>query len=189
MEVGQICVTQRKERTCQPKLVIARSIGPGALRVLQQPLAFGIASWSRFSDTASTASLSVLDLFSSGTDLQRFFFLEQRCTVRKTRSFFSDDNTVFSTRIQEILCILASSRTLAVILSPPVSSLSIARNHRPSRSATRPWRQPALTFSDCCCVAACLRAGRTCISFKISFCLANPRIVFVETQWTAKSDQ
>ena len=56
--------------------------------------------------------------------------------------------THFSTKIIEIWFILASGRTLAIVLSPPVSSLSIARNRRPLRSATRPWGLPALSFSD-----------------------------------------
>ena len=66
-------------------------------------------------------------------------------------------------------------------LSPPISSLSVARNHRPLRSATRPWGLPSLTFSNRCqvtrdnlCVAVCLRVARACINFKIPFCLANP---------------
>ena len=52
-----------------------------------------------------------------------------------------------------MLCILASGWTLAVVFSPPVSSLSIARRHRPLRSATRPWGQPALTCSGECQLA------------------------------------
>ena len=79
-------------------------------------------------------------------------------------------------RIQEISRILASGRTFGVILSPPVSSLSFARNHRPLRSAPRPWRLPALNFSDKCqvtrdnlCVAACLRVVRGCIRLRIPF--------------------
>ena len=107
----------RDKRTCQPKLVRARSPALGTLRALQQPSALGIASWSRLSDTASTVQNPI---------------------------FFSDYYTGFSTRIQEILRILASVRTLAVMLAPAVSSLSVARNHRPSRSATRSWGLPAL---------------------------------------------
>ena len=78
-------------------------------------------------------------------------------------------------RIQEI------SHILAVILLPPVSSLSFIRNHRPLRSAPRSWGLPALNFSDKCqvtrdnlCVAACLRVVRGCIRLRIPFCLANP---------------
>ena len=86
--------------------------------------------------------------------------------------------TTFSTRIQDILRILASGRTLAVMLSPPVSSLSVARNHRPLRSATRPWGLPALKFSDKCQVhqqkSVCWRVVRACTSLRILFCLANP---------------
>ena len=99
--------------------------------------------------------------------------------MRKTRSFLC--RCSFSAIIQEIFCILASSRTLAVMLSPPVSSLSVARNHRPLPSATRPSEMPASKLSDRChvtkdnlSVAACLRVARACISFKIPFCLANP---------------
>ena len=68
-----------------------------------------------------------------------------------------------------------------MMLSPPVSALSCARNHRPFRSATRPRGLPALLISDKCqvtndnlCVAACLRVVRACISSRILFCLANP---------------
>ena len=46
--------------------------------------------------------------------------------------------------------ILACGRTLAAMLSPLVSSLSVVRNHRPLRSATRPWGLPALKLSDKC---------------------------------------
>ena len=99
--------------------------------------------------------------------------------MRKTRSFLC--RCSFLARIQEILCILASGGTLAVMLSPPVSSLSVARNHRPLPSASRPWGMPASKLSDRCqvardysCVAACLRVARARISFKIPFCLANP---------------
>ena len=48
------CTPLREKRTCQPKLVRARSTGPRTLRALQQPPALGVASWSRLSDTAST---------------------------------------------------------------------------------------------------------------------------------------
>ena len=62
---------------------------------------------------------------------------------------FPHDNTICSTRIQGILCILAVVRTLALMLSPPVSLLSVARNHRPLPSA-RPWGLPDWKFSDRC---------------------------------------
>ena len=51
VEVGQVCSTLRKERTCQPDLVRACSVRPGTLRALQQPLALVVASWSRLSGT------------------------------------------------------------------------------------------------------------------------------------------
>ena len=63
MEVGQDCAPLRKKRTGQPKLVRARSLGAGALRALQKTLDLSLASWSRLSDTAATASLLVLNLF------------------------------------------------------------------------------------------------------------------------------
>ena len=103
----------------------------------------------------------------------------------------SDDSTIFDENL--FLCILASGRTLAVMLSPPVFSLSVASNPRPLRGATRPWGLPALKISDKCqltkdnlCVAACLRLARACISLKIPFLSRRPsRLVFVEIQWTA----
>ena len=172
MEISQVCAPLRKKGTCQPKLVRARSIGPGTMRALQQPPALSIASRSRLSDTASTAPSFVIDLFSANTDVEQDveqFFLNRGVQCAKL-DLFSDDNTI-STSVQEILGILASGRTLAVMVSPPVSSLSVARNHRPLRSATRPWRLPALKFSckcqvtkDSLCVAACLRVVRACIS-------------------------
>ena len=73
MEISQVCAPLREKRTCQPKLVRARSIGPGKMRALQQPPALSIASRSRLSDTASTAPSFVIDLFSANTDLQQFF--------------------------------------------------------------------------------------------------------------------
>ena len=80
------CTPLREKRTCQPKLVRARSTGPRTLRALQQPPALGVASWSRFSDTASTPSSFVIDLFSASTDLQARL------------GSFSDDYTMFSTK-------------------------------------------------------------------------------------------
>ena len=70
MEISQVCAPLREKRTCQPKLVRARSIGPGTMRALQQLPALSIASWSRLSDTASTAPSFVIDLFSANTDLK-----------------------------------------------------------------------------------------------------------------------
>ena len=102
MEISQVCTPLREKRTCQPKLVRARSIGPGTLRALQQPPALGIASWSRLTDTASTAPFVVIDLFSAHTDLQRFF-LNRRYTVRKTQSFFLM-TTQFFRREFKIFC-------------------------------------------------------------------------------------
>ena len=126
MEVSQIFMPPREKRTCQPKLVRARSIGPGTLRTYQQPLALGFASWPCF--TASTAPSFVIDILSANTDLQQFFL--NRGVQCANSIHFSDDNAQFSTSIQEMLRILVIGRTHAVILSPPVSSLSVARNHR-----------------------------------------------------------
>ena len=173
MEISQVCAPLRKKGTCQPKLVRARSIGPGTMRALQQPPALSIASRSRLSDTASTAPSFVIDLFSANTDLQQDveqFFLNRGVQCAKLDLSFMM-TAHFSTSVQEILGILASGRTLAAMVSPPVSSLSVARSHRPLRSATRPWRLAALKFSckcqvtkDSLCVAACLRVVRACIS-------------------------
>ena len=69
MEISQVCAPLLEKRTCQPKLVRARSIGPGRLRALQHPPALGFASWPGVTDTASTASSSVIDLFTASTDL------------------------------------------------------------------------------------------------------------------------
>ena len=74
----------------------------------------------------------------------------------------------------------ASWQVVEPMLSPPAFSLSVARNHRPFRSATRPWGLPALTFTvdikspETIRVAACLRVARACISLRIPFCLSNP---------------
>ena len=62
MEISQVCAPLREKRTCQPKLVRARSIGPGTMRAQQHPPALSIASRSRLSDTASTAPSFVIDL-------------------------------------------------------------------------------------------------------------------------------
>ena len=118
MEVGQV---SRKVRTCQPNLVRACSIGPGTHRALQQPPALGAISWSCLFDTALAALASVLDLISLSNDLQRFLLNRGIQCARPDP--FSDDDTAFSTRIREILRMLASGRTLAVMLSPPVSFL------------------------------------------------------------------
>ena len=88
VEVSHICAPLRERRTCQPKLVRARSIGPGALRALQQLPALRFASWPCLTDTSSTASSFVIDLFSAGTDLQRFFLFARLHP-------FSDDDTIF----------------------------------------------------------------------------------------------
>ena len=111
---------------------------------------FGQSSlhWSRH--TAGTATTScpqycfmvmphrhppfVIDLFSASTDLQRFFWNKGIHCAKLDP--FSGDITKLSTRMQEILCILASCRTLAVMISPPVSSLSVARNHRLAKCDT-----------------------------------------------------
>ena len=102
MEVGQVCAPLRKKRTGQPKLVRARSLGAGALRALHKTLDLSLASWSRLSDPAATASLLVLNLSVQTPILQRFFLNRG-----------------------------ASGRILAVMLWPPIFSLSVARNRRP----------------------------------------------------------
>ena len=140
------------------------------------------------------AKPSVLDLFSPSTDLQTFF-LNRGIQCARLDPFLMTTK-FFSTRIQEVLCILAIGRTLAVMLSPPVTSLSSARKRRPLRSATRLWRLQSL----------CLLGGRHIdreLVFRRMFasgqsmhqfqnsCLARQSfwIVFVETQWTTESDQ
>ena len=70
MKISQVCSPLREKLTCQPKLVRARSIGPGTLRALQQPPALRFASWPCPTDTTSTTSSFVIELFSAGTDLQ-----------------------------------------------------------------------------------------------------------------------
>ena len=87
MEISQVCAPPREKRTCQPKLVRARSVGPGTLLALQQLLALSSAPWSRLSDTASTGPSFMLDLFSANTDLQRFF-LNRRIQCARLDLFF-----------------------------------------------------------------------------------------------------
>ena len=129
MEVGQICTPLRKEWTYQPELVRVRSFCPGTLRALQQPPESCIASCSRLSDCFVVSLLTFQFRHRIAT-----FFLNN--SAQDSILFLM--TTKFSTKIQEILCIMASGRIVAVMLSPPVSSLSVARNHRPLRSATRP---------------------------------------------------
>ena len=92
-------------------------------------------------------------------------FPEQKCTVCKTR-FFQITARFFRLEFKKF-CASWQVFGLAVMLAPAVSSLSVARNHRPSRSATRSSGLPALQLSDKCqvtrdtmCVAACLGVGR-----------------------------
>ena len=80
------------------------------------------------------------------TDLQRFL-PKPEYTVCQTRSLMTKK---ICRREFEIL---AQGRTLAVRLSPPVSSLSMASNRRPFRSVVQPRRLPALSSSDRCRVA------------------------------------
>ena len=148
----------------QPSLCAATRKADVSTKVGQSPL-----HWSRH--TASTATTACprfcfmvmphrhhLDCFVfCDRSLQRkhrftTVFLEQGKQCAKLDPF-SGDTKKFATRIQLILCILASGRTLAVMLSPPVSSLSVARNHRLLRSATRPCGLPALKLSDRCQVS------------------------------------
>ena len=75
--------------------------------------------------------------FCPNTDLQRFFLNKGVQCARLDP--LPDDSTVLSARIREILCILASGRILAVMLSPPIFSLSVARSRRPLRGVTKPW--------------------------------------------------
>ena len=58
------------------------------------------------------------------------------------------------------------------MLPPPVSSLQVARNHRPLRSAAQPWGIQVATIRVSPLV--CEWPEHACISFKIHFCLTNP---------------
>ena len=86
VEISHVCTPLREKRTCQPKLVRARSSGRGTLRALQQPPALGIASWSRLTDTVDCFVFCDRSL----PRKHRFatVFLEQVYTMRKTQSFF-----------------------------------------------------------------------------------------------------
>ena len=116
----------RKERTCQPDPVRARSIGPRALQALHSTL-LSVLLPAHASDTASTASPLALDLPSPSTDLQRFF-LNRGVQCGETRSFYDDHTVFFRREFKKFLCVLASGRILAVTLSPSVSSLSFPRD-------------------------------------------------------------
>ena len=89
---------------------------------------------------------------------------------RRPRPCRPPNRTCSSTDDEKILCTLASGRTLAVVLSPPVSSLSVARKRH----------------------FVCRRlfaSGQSMHQFRDLFLSCQPsRFVFVETQWTAKSD-
>ena len=103
----------------------------------------------RFTDTASTALSFAIDLFSTNTHLQQFFL--NRGVQCARFDPFSDDYTIFR-REFNIFC--ASWQEVGP--SPPVSSLSVGRNHQPLRSATRTWRLPAQKISDTCQVTKAL---------------------------------
>ena len=62
------------------------SIGPDTLRALQQPPALGVTSWSRLSDTASTASPSVFDIFSASAPT---------CNVFSSTEVYSEQDSIF----------------------------------------------------------------------------------------------
>ena len=98
--------------------------------------ALGIASWSRLSDIASIAPSFVIDLFSANTDLQQFF-LNGGAQCAKLEPF-SDDNTIFRREFKRF----CASWHVVGPSPPPASSLSVARNYRPVRSATQPWALP-----------------------------------------------
>ena len=101
MEISQVCTPLRVRRTCQPKLVRVRSIGPGTLRALQQPPALGFASLSCLTEATSTASSFVIDLVSAGTDLQRFFLKKGVQCARLEP--FHDDNRIFDEHSRDVV--------------------------------------------------------------------------------------
>ena len=182
MEISQVSAPLREKRRCQPKLVRTRSIGPGTLRALQQPSALGFASWPCLPDTTSTASSLVIDLFSASIDLQRFFL--NRGVQCARLDPFSDDNAKFRREFKSFFLHLgkrSDPRRNAIVTS--ILTLC-CQNSSSLRCATRPWGLPAPKISDKCqvtkdtlCVAACLRAARACISFKIPFRLTNPLVL------------
>ena len=180
------CTSLRKKRTCQPKLVRARSIGPGTMRTLQQPPATGIASLSRLSDTASTAPSFVIDLFSANTDLQTFF-LEQKYTVRKTRSFFLMTTQFFYENSRDFAHPGKWSDPRRNALAASIFAASCQTSSTcAKRDTTLAIASFDLFAKDNLCVAACLR-GQSMHQFEDSFFSCQPsRRVFVGTQWTAK---
>ena len=97
-----------------------------------------------------------IDLFSTSTDVQRF--LLNRCIHCARLDPFSED-AVFSARIQEILCILASGRTLGVVLSPPgvlalncqKPSTSTKREAIPGIASFELFRQMSSRKTQCVC--------------------------------------
>ena len=168
----------RKERTCQPDPVRARSIGPRALQALHSTL-LSVLLPAHASDTASTASPLALDLPSPSTDLQRFF-LNRGVQCARLDPFMMTTQ-FFSTRIQEVFVRLGrwpnpSRNALAISILALIS-----QRPWPLRSATRPWGLPGLplfdgrqTVRDNLFAAACCEWARACINFKIPFFLAYP---------------
>ena len=181
MEISQVCTPPREKRTCQPKLVRARSTGPRTLRALQQPPALGVASWSRLSDTASTPSSFVIDLFSASTDLQARL------------GSFSDDYTIFSTKNSRYFVHLGKwSDFRRNALTTSIFALS---GQKTSTSAKRDTTVEIASFEffqhmssqQRQFVCRCLFAVRACISLKIPLLSRQPsRLVFVEIQWAVK---
>ena len=108
---------------------------------------------------------------------------------------FSDDYTTFSAIIQDILRILASGRTLAVMLSRPISSLSAARSTSTKRDTTleiasfQNFRHMSGHQSQFVC-RRLFASGQSMHQLEDPDLSCQPcRLVFVETLWIAKFDQ
>ena len=184
VEVGQVCTTLRKERTCQPDLVRACSIRPGTLRALQQPPDLGIASWSRLSGTASAASLSVFDLFSPSSDLQRFFMNRGKQTVCETRIF--DENSGSCVQPGKLPSSCRNGLATSILALNCQKSSSSAECDTTLGTARFAFFFDSRQFArDNLCAS-----GQSMHQFQNSLLpRQSSRIVFVEAQWNTESDQ
>ena len=99
----------------------------------------------------------------------------------------SDDHTNFSTRIHVILCILASGRTLAVMLTTSILALSCQDSSTTAKCDTTLAIASFEIFRQMS--GRLFASGQRMHQFTESSLSCQPsRLVFVETQWTAQFD-
>ena len=104
MEISQVCAQLREKRTCQPKLVRARSIGPCTLQALQQPPAFGMGSTQFF------------DILASGQTPRRNALAASifAFCCQNSPTFAKRDTTLGIASSEKILTIVKSPKTICV---------------------------------------------------------------------------